>query len=148
MPCLPFNQIKIYIKSKKSKRIPFYLTLNESSFTTPNEVFSNLPLFCIINYTKEGWYVLDKNDFEITEDMSINSAFFISDQGLNVPATQVYCIENGNFIFTLQCSGHSSDEINSNILKKNPFIHSVVFFKKDLIIFSKPPPLPIMSSGF
>jgi AraC-like DNA-binding protein len=60
-----FNQIKIYIKSKKGKRIPFYLTLNESSFTTPNEVFSNLPLFSIINYTKEGWYVLNKNDFEI-----------------------------------------------------------------------------------
>jgi len=45
-----------------------------------------------------------------------------------------YVDENGNFIFKLQCSGHSSDEINSNILKKNPFIHSVVFFKKDLII--------------
>ncbi len=45
-----------------------------------------------------------------------------------------YVDENGKYIFKFQCPGHSSDEINANILKKNPFIHSVVIFKKDLII--------------
>lgn len=59
--------------------------------------FKNYPV--ATDAGKSESFAVDKADFEITEDMSINSAFFISDQGLNVPATQVYCIENGNFIF-------------------------------------------------
>lgn len=59
--------------------------------------FKNYPVVADAGY--EETFSVDKNDFEITEDMSINSAAFISDQGLNVSVTQVYCIEDGNLIF-------------------------------------------------
>lgn len=48
---------------------------------------------------EEAFYV-DKNDFEITEDLAINSSVFVSDQGLIVPVSPVYCFDAGNFVFS------------------------------------------------
>lgn len=136
-----FNQIKIYIKSKKGKRIPFYLTLNESSFTTPNEVFSNLPLFCIINYTKEGWYVLDKNDFEIP-------SWWLRDYGLK--KSEVFDIDYSrvNYLMLYSCqilSPGITDEIeiksiqfcNSNTKLYFGFIFFICLFNLVYFLFYK-----------
>lgn len=122
-----FNQIKIYIKSKKGKRIPFYLTLNESSFTTPNEVFSNLPLFCIINYTKEGWYILDKNDFEIP-------SWWLRDYGLK--KSEVFDIDYSrvNYLMLYSCqilAPEVEDEIEIKSIQfsnSNTSVYFSVFF--------------------
>ena len=136
-----FDQIKVYIKSDKGKRIPFYLTLNESSFTTPNEVFSNLPLCCIINYTKEGWYVLNKKDFEIP-------SWWLRDYGLK--KSEVFDIDYSrvNYLMLYSCqilSPGITDEIeiksiqfcNSNTKLYFGFIFFICLFNLVYFLFYK-----------
>jgi hypothetical protein len=64
---------------------------------TLNIKFKTYPVSADAGY--EESFVVDKNDFEITEDLQINSAAFISEDGLNIPVTQVYCNDEGNLIF-------------------------------------------------
>lgn len=59
--------------------------------------FKTYPIVADAGY-EESFFV-DKDDFEITEDLSVNSAAFISDKGLIVPVDPVVCIENGNYFF-------------------------------------------------
>jgi AraC-like DNA-binding protein len=104
-----------------------YLTLNESSFTTPNEVFSNLPLFCIINYTNEGWYVLDKNDFEIP-------SWWLRDYGLK--KSEVFDIDYSrvNYLMLYSCqilAPEVEDEIEIKSIQfsnSNTSVYLSVFF--------------------
>jgi glycosyltransferase involved in cell wall biosynthesis len=45
-----------------------------------------------------------------------------------------YVSHTGEFIFSYESTGHSNEEIQERILDRNPFIHSVVFFVKDIIV--------------
>ena len=45
-----------------------------------------------------------------------------------------YVGKNGEFIFSYNSPGYTNEEINERIYDKNPFIHSVVFFPKNIII--------------
>ncbi len=42
-------------------------------------------------------FTVSVNDFIVTDDVSINSAVFISEQGLNFPVEMVMAVNNGNF---------------------------------------------------
>ena len=59
--------------------------------------FKNYPIVADAGY--EETFSVDSCDFEITEDMSINSAVFMSEEGLIIPVTQAYCNDEGNLIF-------------------------------------------------
>ncbi len=60
-----FNEISIYLKSKKAKRIPIYLTIDYQNLNSKAKVFLSLPLVKVIDYKGEGEYKLLKSDFEI-----------------------------------------------------------------------------------
>lgn len=42
-------------------------------------------------------FTVNANDFVVTDDVSINSAAFISEQGLNFPVEMVLAVSSGNF---------------------------------------------------
>ena len=45
-----------------------------------------------------------------------------------------YVNQFGEFIFTYESTGHSNEEIQSRIYERNPFIHSVVFFPREVVM--------------
>lgn len=45
-----------------------------------------------------------------------------------------YVSKSGEYIFTHRSPGYSDAEIRARIFEKNPFIHSVVFYPKDVVI--------------
>lgn len=45
-----------------------------------------------------------------------------------------YVSKSGNFIFSYISTGHTNEEIQARIFERNPFIHSVVFFPKEIAI--------------
>lgn len=45
-----------------------------------------------------------------------------------------YVNQKGEFVFSYISTGHSNEEIKERIFERNPFIHSVVFFPKEVIM--------------
>lgn len=45
-----------------------------------------------------------------------------------------YITKTGEFIFSYQSTGHTNEEIQERIFERNPFIHSVVFFPKEVAL--------------
>ena len=47
-----------------------------------------------------------------------------------------YISQTGEFIFSYNSTGYTNEEIQERILERNPFIHSVVFFLKEVVMQS------------
>jgi glycosyltransferase involved in cell wall biosynthesis len=45
-----------------------------------------------------------------------------------------YVNQYGEFIFSYESTGHRDGEIKERIFERNPFIHSVVFFPKEMVV--------------
>lgn len=60
-----FNEISIYLKSKKSKRIPIYITIDYERINKKSGDFLSLPLVYVIDYIGEGEYKIAKSDLQI-----------------------------------------------------------------------------------
>ena len=60
-----YDLLSIELKAKNAKRIPVFLTLDYNGFTKVEKPLSWMPLSTVIDYTGEGVYEIQKQDFEI-----------------------------------------------------------------------------------
>lgn len=112
-----YNEIQIYLRSQKGKRIPFYLTLNESSFTTPNDVFSNLPMSFVVDYKNEGWYSISKNDLQIP-------SWWLREYGLKKSEVFDVDFSRVNYLMLYSCQILSPGEGDKITIKAIKFVHN------------------------
>ena len=95
---------------------------------------------CALNYGLEharGQYIarFDADDICYPQRLEEQMAFMQSHPDYVLIGSDAdYVNQFGEYIFTYESTGHSNEEIQSKIYERNPFIHSVVFFPKKVVM--------------
>lgn len=85
----------------------------------------------------EGEYIarFDADDICYPERLKEQYEFMLSNpEYVLIGSDADYVNQTGQFIFSYDSNGHTNEEIQEKIFEKNPFIHSVVFFPKKMVL--------------
>lgn len=123
------DRTEAIIKSYTDKRIKL--------ITQPNGGVSNALNTGLKNASGKYIARFDADDISYPERLEEQYTFMLKNPDyVLIGSDAEYVNEEGEFIFLYSTTGHSDAEIQERILDKNPFIHSVVFFPKEVVMQS------------